>query len=126
MKIKRDFVTNSSSTSFIMQFKSGANSKADFIYAYNEWRSEYIKKEGWKNEFQEPSLLTSDMVTAIGDGIFVITDFVPLYSGKEQDTPKYIRDLFDKTSIACVLLGKAGIALTSFDKKDFNDPERNL
>lgn len=121
MKIKQDFVTNSSSTSFIMRCKSDAKSKADFIYAYNEWRSEYIKMRGWDKEFREPPLLTSDMVTAIEDGIFVITDFVPLYSGKEQDTPKYIRDLFNNESTANKLLKKAGIVMVTFEEKDFNN-----
>lgn len=120
MKIKRDFVTNSSSTSFIMRCESNAKTKADFIYAYNEWRSEYIKKKGWDKEFREPPLLENDMVTDIGGGIFAIRDFVPLYSG-EKDTPQYIRDLFNDESTASKLLKKAGIVMVTFEEKDFNN-----
>lgn len=121
MKIKRDFVTNSSSTSFIIRCKSDAKMKDDFIEAYNGWRNQYIKKEGWKEEFQEPPMLTSDMVTSIGNGIFMITDFVPLHSGK-RDTPQYIQDLSDKESWASELLEQRGIVLVTVDEKDLNEP----
>jgi hypothetical protein len=120
MKIKRDFVTNSSSTSFIVRCESDAKAKDDFIDRYNGWRKNYIEERRWHPEFEEPPLLTSDM-TSVGDGEFIITDFLPYYLN-EQDAPQYIKELRDKDSVASKLLAKAGIKLMTVEMKDRNKP----
>lgn len=119
MKIKRDFVTNSSSTSFIITCKAEAEGKDDFINKYNGMLKDYIKNKEWDEDFQEPPMLTSDRVTNIGEGVFIITDFVPIYSN-ESDTPQYIQELLDKDSDASKLLEQAGIKLITVDTKDLN------
>lgn len=125
MKIKQDLVTNSSSTSFIMGSKSDTDRIDVFIDQYNNvWRKTYIESMGQVDDFQEPPLLTSDMVAYIG-GEFIITDFLSYYSNK-QDAPQYIRELFDKDSIARKLLEQAGIMLVTVEMKDFNEKEGTI
>ena len=121
MKIKRDFVTNSSSTSFMIACESDAGGKDDFIDKFNGMLKDYIKKKAWEEEFQEPPLLTSDRVTSIKPGVFIIKDFVPIYSN-EQDTPQYIQKLFlDNDPDAGKLLEQAGIKLIDVKEKDLNE-----
>ncbi len=121
MKIKRDFITNSSSTSFIIACKSEASDKDDFIDKFNGMLKDYIKKREWDEEFKEPPLLTSDRVTAPRQGVFVIQDFVPVYSN-DQDTPQYIQELFlDNDSDIGKLFEQAGIKLIDVKAKDLNE-----
>jgi hypothetical protein len=120
MKIKSDFVTNSSSTSFIITCEAEAGGKDDFIDKYNRMLKDYIKDKDWNEEFQEPPMLTSDRVTSIGQGVFIITDFAPIYSN-DLDTPQYIQELFiDPDPDAGKLLEQAGIKLMKIEMKDLN------
>jgi hypothetical protein len=120
MKIKSDFVTNSSSTSFIISCEAGVSKKDDFIDKFNSFLKDYIKERTWDEEFQEPHMLTSDMVTLNDSGVFTITDFAPIYNS-EQDIPQYIKELFlNKDSDAYKSLSRAGIKLINVDIKDQN------
>ena len=121
MKIKKDFVTNSSSTSFMITCKSEASGKDEFIDKYNGMLKDYIKKRKWDEEFQEPPMLTSDRVTSLGQGVFMVHDFVPLFSN-ERDTPQYIQELFLESDYDFgKLLEQAGIKLMTMEKKDRNE-----
>lgn len=120
MKIKTDFVTNSSSTSFIMQCASSAKTIGDFISAYSSWREAYIERMENTVGFQEPPTLTNDMVH-IKDEKFIVTVFVPIHSG-EQDTPKYVQGLSNKESDTYRLAVKEGITVMDVDRKDLNKP----
>jgi len=125
MKVKADFVTNSSSTSFIVTCKAEAGEIDDFINKFNELLKNYIKKSSWDGEFQEPSMLTSDRVTKVGSGTFLIQDFVPIYCG-EQDTPQYLKDFFvDRNPETLELLKQAGIAIISIEAKNLNEPQHS-
>jgi hypothetical protein len=120
MKIKKDFVTNSSSTSFIITCEVGAMGKDEFIDKINRCLENYIKERAWDEEFQEPPLLKSDMVNPAGSGVFIIKDFVPIYCG-EEDMPQYIKELFlDKDSDAGRLLKNSGINPIRMEIKDLN------
>lgn len=120
MKIKRDFVTNSSSTSFIVTCKAAAEGKDEFIDKINGVLREYIKDREWDEEFQAPPMLTSDRVISLGPGEFIITDFVPIYSN-DLDTPQYIKDLFGGSdSDTGKLLEQAGIKIVTTEMKDLN------
>lgn len=121
MKVKRDFVTNSSSTSFILTFKAGTSGKDEFIDKFNRFLEEYKKHRTWDDDFQEPPLLRSDMVDQVEPGVFTIRDFVAIYGG-EEDMPQYVRELFfDKDSEACKELNGAGIMPVKTEIKDLNE-----
>lgn len=119
MKIKADFVTNSSSTSFIMTCKSKAGGTADFTTSANKLFERYIKKEGWRQNFQSPPKLTEDMVEQIAAGVFIIRDFTPFSCG-EQDIPQYIEDIFNKDAEAGDGASNSGITLVNIESKDLN------
>ena len=121
MKIKSDFVTNSSSTSFIIDCKAESSSKDDFIDKFNSFLKDYTKGRSWDEGFQEPPLLTSDTVSQTGAGEFTIRDFVPIYYN-ENDIPQYIQELFsDSDSDACKALKAVGIKLTKVEVKNLNE-----
>lgn len=121
MRVKRDFVTNSSSTSFIVICKADTPGKDEFIKKFNCFLKEYIKHGTWDDDFQEPPLLRSDMVNQVEPGVFTIRDFVAIYGG-EEDIPQYIRELFfNKDSDACKELNSAGIIPIKTEIKDLNE-----
>lgn len=120
MKIKRSFVTNSSSTSFILTCKAKVEGKDDFIHRFNAFFEDYIRKNKWKDDFQEPPKLTSDMVEQTESGTYVIKDFVPILRG-EGSIPQYIRELFiEKDTDAYRSLIEAGIDPDHVEIKDLN------
>jgi hypothetical protein len=121
MKVKKDFVTNSSSTSFIITFKADTSKEDEFIYKFNRFLEKYIKNKTWDDDFQEPRLLKSDMVTQVEPGVFAIRDFVAFYGG-EEDLPQYVQELFiDKDSEACKELNGNGIIPLKTEIKDLNE-----
>lgn len=120
MKIKSDFVTNSSSTSFIIHSKVDAAGKEDFIVKYNSVMEEYINKRKWDEEFQSPPFLTSSMVTQLGPDEFIIQDFVAIFSS-EKDIPQYIKDFSAPDSDLYKALKEAGIQLMEVEMKNFNE-----
>jgi len=120
MKIKTDFVTNSSSTSFILPCRARMDSKDDFINKFNSLLKDYIKDRSWDDDFQEPPLLTSDMVTQDESDLFIIKDYASIYHS-EKDIPQYIRELIDDNSDIWKLLNENGINPLSVDIKDLNE-----
>lgn len=121
MKIKSDFVTNSSSTSFIISCKSDATDKDAFIDNYNRMLKKYIQDNEWDENFQKPPLLRSDMVKQISPGVFEIRDYVAIYGG-DLDIPQYIQEFFlDEESDAYKDLASVGIIPIKTDMKDFNE-----
>lgn len=92
MKRKLDFVTNSSSTSFIISSKNISKDINDFINKVNIIRNEFIKDEEWRNDFEAPPKITSEMVTQEGETV-TIEGLLPFFSD-ERDLPQYITELF--------------------------------
>lgn len=120
MKIKRGFVTNSSSTSFLLTCLSHAEGKDEFICKFNSFLDDYIRKNKWRDNFQEPPKLSIDMVEQTDAGTFIIKDFIPIFRG-EASIPQYIKELFiEKTGDAYDLLIAKGINPNHMEIKDFN------
>ena len=115
MKIKSDFVTNSSSTSFILRCK--ADSKDELIDKVNSVLKDYIKDSEWNDQdFEAPPLLTSEKVYKTDSGQFIITDKIYL---NVKEMPQWINDLFiDNNSDARKKLDSVGIKLISVDFKN--------
>ena len=120
MKIKRDFVTNSSSTSFIVTVKAGTSDEGELIDKFNSFREDYIKDRDWDDDFQAPAALTTDMVKQIEPGVFTIQDFTPHF-GRTEDMPGYTLELFfNENSEARKALKDIGIEVVTAEIKDLN------
>lgn len=95
MKRKLDFVTNSSSTSFILRVESKTDDPDIVLNFINEAFQIYSEKNGWDNECNLPALLTPDRVVKKGPNKFIIEDYLPYYKD-DGDIPGYIKDLLSK------------------------------
>ena len=116
MKIKTDFVTNSSSSSFVIIAKSDTDDPEVFIQKFNQYLQDHIEDNNWKDDFEPPPLLTLDRIKKLGPNQFHIEDYVPFYSS-EDDTPQYIVDLLKADHRD---LSKYGLKHVSLETKDHN------
>ena len=117
MKIKGDFVTNSSSTSFILIVESHVDSVEEFVENVNNYLLEYIAKNDWKDDFEPPKLLTAEEVAMPKPGDFVIPDCIPFYQN-DDDIPQYIKDM---TMEDADVLAEYGIRSITHEIKDKNE-----
>jgi hypothetical protein len=92
MKIKLDFVTNSSSTNFIIALPKGSTDTRTFIEALNKRAEKYNLENGWKDDFEPAPLLAPESVRVVEDGSLEIEDYIPFYADAD-DIPEYLRDL---------------------------------
>lgn len=114
MKIKSDFVTNSSSTSFILHCT--AVGKDELINQVNSILNDYIKAREWDDEFKAPPMLTSEKVNQTESGQFIISDKIYL---NVKDIPQWVKDFFiNNESDACKKLESAGIKLINVEIKN--------
>jgi hypothetical protein len=95
MKIKRDFVTNSSSTSFILNIESETEDPNKILKIINDFFQDYINKNDWNDDCDLPALLTPDRIVKNGPKKFTIEDYIPYYKDNE-DIPEYIKELLSK------------------------------
>ncbi len=94
MKIKSDFVTNSSSASFIMYFKpkNPHTSLEEFTTSFNDYLR-YFQKENGDLRYWNGSDIKVDKKD--GEEVFSITELTSMYNGKE-DVPLYMRELMQE------------------------------
>jgi hypothetical protein len=116
MKIKMDFVTNSSSTSFIVAVHSDSNAIEEFVEKINQYMLDYIDKNNWKDDFEPPNLLTPEEVMMVSPGVFHIRGYIAYYGG-DDDIPQYLEDLRNENGNT---LSKYGIKTITFETKDLN------
>ena len=121
MKIKMDFVTNSSSSSFIVVVESDTKDLEEFIQKFNEFLRDHIEENSWKDDFEPPGMLTYDRVKKVGPNTFIVKDFLPFY-WDEKDMPSYIKVLKKfREGDDQVSLIKYGIKKVSVDVRDLNE-----
>ena len=121
MKIKSDFVTNSSSTSFIISGKYDGKGIDEIKAIFNGLIQDYRKKTEWDKDTERPPLIKSEMIQKTGPDTFSITDFIP-QSNEEEDIPQWIKDIFiNNDSEAGKKLESAGIKITNVGLKNFNE-----
>lgn len=114
MKIKTDFVSNSSSTSFVLCCT--AVGKDELIDQVNNALQVYITERAWDDEFQAPPLLTREKVSQTESGQFIISDKIYLNA---KEIPQWIKLFFiDNDSDACKKLDGAGVKLVSLEIKN--------
>ena len=116
MKIKSDFVTNSSSTSFIITVESDTDDQNEFIKKFNQFLKSYIAANNWQDNFVPPDLIDHGRIKKMGTNTFVVTDFVPAH-WSDQATPSYIKAL-ENTNPTELL--ECGIKKVTVKEKDLN------
>jgi hypothetical protein len=92
MIISWDFVTNSSSTSFIVVSPASSITIQSLVEAVNRYIKEYNSKNSWKDDFEPAPLLDQESVRELKDGSLAIEDYIPFY-GDPEDMPEYLRNL---------------------------------
>jgi len=119
MKIKADFVTNSSSSSFILILKSQTNDRAEIIRRL----SEYLEQRHGDDADSEESgsLLQADLqnLQQSSANEFVLEGAIPYYRDYD-DLPKPIRDLVLDQTTDPKGLDQAGIEIIGFSIIDRN------
>lgn len=121
MKIKQDFVTNSSSTSFIIKCVSDAEGEKELTDNFNTFWKGYVESRAWDDGFQALAELTIDMVKQTGKRQFTIHDYLSFFGGRTENMPGYVKELFfDENSEARKALKEIGIEIVSVETKDLS------
>ena len=99
MKIKGDFVTNSSSASFILTLRphDGTIKLDEFTNLFNKFLDDY--------KFRHPSRLRywdatniDEVQVDVGPNLFTINEWTSMYNG-EEDVPDYMKELMSNSFI---------------------------
>jgi hypothetical protein len=118
MKIKTDFVTNSSSTSFVFLIQPTTKDLKSFLDKFNQFIREYSAKNSWRDDFETPPLVAPESIQADAEGNLMVREFLPFYTDNE-DLPGYIRDLIALAETGADL-SMYGIKKLSFRVQDAN------
>jgi len=90
MKLKSDFITNSSSASFIMSFKTKDNINHDeFRTLFNKYLESYKRQHPNKLRFWDASIISKGTDDK-GDLIYTVEDGTTMYNDM-HDIPEYMR-----------------------------------
>lgn len=91
MKVKTDYVTNSSSASFILYITSSIMDLKEF----KAFIENYINRES--NEYGAGTESRSPSISEISNGVFKVEEFTGVYNGFE-DVPSWMIDMMVKKS----------------------------
>jgi len=115
MKIKGDFVTNSSSASFIMIIEAPYDDVHCFREAFNDYLNYYKSQTGDHLRFWDAS-----NISEVSDHVFQITDWTSMYNGI-YDIPKYMQHIIlDSVASPQSDLECRGMKFKSFDVEEDN------
>ena len=89
MKIKTDYVTNSSSASYLLYIESKSDSLQDFIDSFERYMDAYIKYDYHENP---PRFFNPRDITQISSNTFLITEWTVMHNDF-HDIPQYMHDL---------------------------------
>jgi hypothetical protein len=92
MKIKTDFVTNSSSTSFIIPITTDLNDRLDLLKKLNAYFEQRYGEDVYSEELDSPPQIDINSLQQKSENVFVLEGVVPYYKGYD-DLPEHIRDL---------------------------------
>lgn len=90
MKIKTDYVTNSSSASYLLYIKSEYDDLEDFKKSFNKYMDDYIKYN--HSDEDPPRFFNPRDVSQISSNTFLIVDWNSMYNDF-HDVPRYMLDL---------------------------------
>jgi len=97
MKIKLDFVTNSSSASFILHVEANTEDLNDFVSKFNDFMEFFLNDGPYRREkikFWNPS-----QIKKISNNKFAIHDYTGMYNS-QSDIPSYMRWLIVSSFIS--------------------------
>lgn len=92
MKFKADFVTNSSSASFVLYFASTDKNLDSFRDNFNRYLEEYLQQYKYAEESSVLRFYNPGMIEEVEEGIFKITESTSMYNNYES-IPHYIRTI---------------------------------
>src|SRR4030042_2611637 len=92
MKIKLDFVTNSSSASIFLIVKSKHKTVEEFIEEFNKYIEEY--KGGWWGTPHTMHFWDGSQMTKTSDGWFQVKDYTSMFNYAVEDIPHYMQTLY--------------------------------
>jgi len=92
MKIKIDYVTNSSSASFLLYIESTARDEEEFIESFNKFLEDYNEENRWKKNHRNVSFINPKEIRQISSGVFIVEDWITMYNDYD-DIPNYIKYL---------------------------------
>ncbi len=118
MKIKGDFVTNSSSTSFILRVTAETQDLTEFVAKFNAYLQDYVENNSWRDGFEPPQRLTKEVVKKVGDNVFAIKDFIAIYND-EEDIPAYFAEVLRRLD-EHEGMREYGISKVSYEMRDRN------
>ena len=119
MKIKTDFVTNSSSTSFIITIESDKRDRQQLLNDLNERFEELCGEDVKDGLSDQPPFYEINSLRQISDNMFALEGVVPYFSGYD-DLPKHIRDFVLDHMSDPESLNKHGIKTLDFKIIDKN------
>jgi hypothetical protein len=108
MKIKTDFVTNSSSTSFMITMRSDIADLAKFVDKLNGHFELLCGKDVESGEMESPPTISIDNLQQTSQDVFMLEGAVPYYKGY-GDLPKHIQYLLLENMNDPERLSKIGI-----------------
>lgn len=98
MKFKADFVTNSSSASFILYFASTYKNLDSFQDSFNRYLEEYTQRYKYTKECSTLRFYNPKMIEEVEEGIFKITEGTSMYNNY-GDIPHYMRTVLIDSKI---------------------------
>jgi hypothetical protein len=108
MKIKEDFVTNSSSASFIMTFAAGGKDFNEFQDTMNSFLEMY--KDNTRKELR---FWDGSNIEEVAPGVFQIEEWTSMYNDID-DIPDYMKYIIIDKAVESRELGAYGITMTNF------------
>jgi hypothetical protein len=99
MKVKGDFVTNSSSASFILTLRpTDGNIELDeFTELFNKFLEHYKEKNPNGLRYWDATMIDQVQETK-GPNLFTVAEWVSMYNG-EEDVPDYMKELMTNSFI---------------------------
>jgi len=100
MKIKRDFVTNSSSASFILFIESTTSDLEEFEELFQKFMQFFLDHmDGRKDvHFWNPASIERVDVEHAGANVFMVKDSISMFNN-QYDVPRYMRWLIMEHAI---------------------------
>jgi len=103
MKIKMDFITNSSSASYLLYVESDTKDLEEFSEQFEKYlkciKNEYSWDDDLDAEYEFHKFYKPKNIENIGGTVFLITEWTSMYN-YTNDIPTYMRELLVKSFVA--------------------------
>ena len=102
MKIKHDFVTNSSSASYLLYIDSNTNDLEEFTEQFEKYLKEIRSEYDWDSwdssadEYEQPKFYQPKGIENVGGTVFLVTEWTSMYN-YTNDIPTYMAALLVKS-----------------------------